>query len=153
MKIQIATMYPEVKLPSYAHPTDSGMDLHFYDPYMKEQAIFSNQTEILKTGIMISIPEMPAEQDFQWEIQIRPKSGLASKKKLIVLNTPGTVDQPYRGEIMVIMHNHDQHFHIIKQGQKIAQLVLAKSYRIQWELVDKLDETQRGAGGFGSTGA
>ncbi|MBG7611969.1 dUTP diphosphatase [Polaribacter sp. BAL334] len=100
---------------------------------------------IVKTGLYIALPQ-------GFEAQVRPRSGLAAKKGITVLNSPGTVDADYRGEIGVILVNLSNEDFLINDGERIAQLVIAKHERIQWNEVEILSETQRGSGGFGSTG-
>ena len=100
---------------------------------------------IVKTGLFIALP-------VGYEAQVRPRSGLAAKKGITVLNAPGTVDADYRGEIGVILVNLSNETFVIEDGERIAQLVIAKHERAQWEEVSELSETSRGAGGFGSTG-
>lgn len=103
------------------------------------------QRAIVKTGLFIALP-------IGFEAQVRPRSGLAAKKGITVLNSPGTVDADYRGEIGVILVNLSNEEFIINDGERIAQLVIAKHERVHWQEVDVLNETERGAGGFGSTG-
>ena len=103
------------------------------------------KTAIIPTGIAIAIPK-------NYEIQIRPRSGLAAKKNISVLNTPGTIDSDYRGEIKVILFNHGKEEFIIKNNDRIAQMVLAPVHKIDFEEVENLPDTVRGEGGFGSTG-
>ena len=111
------------------------------------EPIFQNPLErtIVKTGLFIALP-------VGYEAQVRPRSGLAAKKGITVLNAPGTVDADYRGEIGVILVNLSNETFVIEDGERIAQLVIAKHERAQWEEVSELSETSRGAGGFGSTG-
>src|SRR5690554_2829269 len=103
------------------------------------------QRTIVKTGLFIELP-------IGYEAQVRPRSGLAAKKGITVLNSPGTIDADYRGEIGVILINLSNEDFIVEHGERIAQLVIAKHERAVWEEVDALGETSRGAGGFGSTG-
>ena len=103
------------------------------------------QRAIVKTGLFIELP-------MGYEAQVRPRSGLAAKKGITVLNAPGTIDADYRGEIGVILVNLSNEDFTIENGERIAQLVIAKHERAVWEEVDELEETLRGAGGFGSTG-
>ena len=100
---------------------------------------------IIKTGLYLELP-------VGYEAQVRPRSGLAAKYGITVLNTPGTIDADYRGEIGVILINLSQEPFTIENGERIAQLVIARHERAEWELVETLSETDRGAGGFGSTG-
>jgi len=100
---------------------------------------------LVPTGLFISLPE-------GYEMQIRPRSGLAAKNGITVLNAPGTIDADYRGEIKVILVNLSENDFVINDGERIAQMVVARHERAQWNVVEELDETQRGAGGFGHTG-
>jgi dUTP pyrophosphatase len=130
-------------LPHYETSGSAGMDLRANI----DQSITLKPLErtIIKTGLFIALPE-------GFEAQVRPRSGLAAKKGITVLNSPGTVDADYRGEIGVILVNLSNDDFIIEDGERIAQLVIAKHEQVSWEQVEVLDETQRGAGGFGSTG-
>jgi len=101
--------------------------------------------KLIKTGLFIAVPE-------GYEAQVRPRSGLAFKHGITVLNSPGTIDADYRGEVGVILINHGKEAFEINDGERIAQMVIAKHETIEWNLTDSLDSTTRGAGGFGSTG-
>lgn len=142
MKIQIVNKSPH-PLPSYETIASAGMDLraHIDTPVILKPL----ERKIIKTGLFIALP-------VGFEAQVRPRSGLAAKKGISVLNAPGTVDADYRGEIGVILINLSQDDFEVKNGDRIAQMVIAKHERAEWDNVDKLDETKRGAGGFGSTG-
>ncbi|HRB71743.1 dUTP diphosphatase [Flavobacterium supellecticarium] len=130
-------------LPEYETIASAGMDLraNITDP------ITLNPLEraLVKTGLFIELP-------IGYEAQVRPRSGLAFKKGITVLNSPGTVDADYRGEIGVILVNLSNEPFVIENGERVAQLVIAKHERAEWELVETLSETVRGEGGFGSTG-
>lgn len=130
-------------LPDYATSGSSGVDIRAY----LEHPITIKPSEriLVPTGLFVEIPE-------GYEIQIRPRSGLAIKQGITCLNTPGTIDADYRGEIKVILINLSAEEHTIQSGDRIAQMVLQKVERIEWVAADTLDETERGAGGFGSTG-
>jgi len=129
--------------PNYTTLGSSGMDI---------RANIMN-TIILKAGERVSVPTgLFLEIPFGFEIQIRPRSGLAIKNGITVLNTPGTIDADYRGEIGIILINHSDMTFLIKDGVRIAQLVLTRVEKIEWDCVDSLTVTERGAGGFGSTG-
>ncbi len=130
-------------LPHYETLASAGMDLRANIT----EAITLQPLErtIVKTGLFIELP-------IGYEAQVRPRSGLAAKKGITVLNTPGTVDADYRGEIGVILVNLSNEAFVIENGERIAQLVIAKHERAQWNEVDQLSDTSRGAGGFGSTG-
>ncbi|WP_375319389.1 dUTP diphosphatase [Candidatus Tisiphia endosymbiont of Oplodontha viridula] len=130
-------------LPSYATQHSSGMDLiaaNIAPITMKPQ-----EANLVPTGICIALPS-------HLEAQIRPRSGLALKHYITVLNSPGTIDADYRGEIKVILINYAKKDFVIERGMKIAQMVIARYEQILWDEVDVLDETPRGFGGFGSTG-
>jgi dUTP pyrophosphatase len=130
-------------LPSYATAGSSGMDLR---AFIEKPIVLQPMERILvPTGLFIAIPE-------NWEVQIRPRSGLAIKQGLTCLNTPGTIDADYRGELKVILINLSQEPQTILDGDRIAQMVFQKVEKANWNLVDNLDETERGAGGFGHTG-
>ncbi|WP_291275607.1 dUTP diphosphatase [Flavobacterium sp.] len=130
-------------LPSYETMASAGMDLraNLTDPIVLKPL----ERVLVKTGLFIELP-------LGFEAQVRPRSGLALKKGITVLNSPGTVDSDYRGEIGVILVNLSNDDFVIENGERIAQLVVAKHERAEWIEVDQLNETSRGAGGFGSTG-
>ena len=130
-------------LPSYETIASAGMDLRAN----LEQSIELKPLEraIVKTGLFIELP-------IGYEAQVRPRSGLAAKNGITVLNSPGTIDADYRGEIGVILVNLSADDFIIKNGERIAQLIIAKHERADWTSVQELSETSRGEGGFGSTG-
>ena len=130
-------------LPAYATPLSAGMDLRAC--LESPVTLAPLQRALVPTGLYLALPE-------GFEAQVRPRSGLAVKHGLTVLNTPGTIDADYRGEVKVILVNlSDTPFEILP-GERIAQLVVARHERVEREPVDVLDETERGAGGFGSTG-
>ena len=142
MKIKIRNVSGH-DLPAYETNASAGMDLraHLSDPITLEPL----ERAIVKTGLFIELP-------IGFEAQVRPRSGLAAKKGITVLNAPGTIDADYRGEIGVILVNLSKEPFTIANGERIAQLVIAKHERAVWESADELSETSRGAGGFGSTG-
>jgi len=142
MKIQIINTSKHA-LPEYETIASAGMDLRANIA----TAIILKPLEraIVKTGLFIALP-------VGTEAQVRPRSGLAAKKGITVLNAPGTIDADYRGDIGVILVNLSNDDFVIKDGERIAQLVIAKHERADWEEVEILNETSRGAGGFGSTG-
>ena len=130
-------------LPNYETVASAGMDLR---AYLSEPIILKSlERTIVKTGLFIELP-------IGYEAQVRPRSGLAAKKGITVLNSPGTVDADYRGEIGVILVNLSLEDFIIENGERIAQLIIAKHERAEWIEVDVLSETSRGQAGFGSTG-
>jgi len=130
-------------LPSYSTLLSAGMDLRAFlnEPF----TLAPGARTLIPTGLYISLPK-------GYEAQVRPRSGLALKKGVTVLNTPGTIDADYRGEIGVIIANLSQEDFVINDGERIAQMVVARHETVEWELCDTLDETERGAGGFGHTG-
>ena len=130
-------------LPEYATSLSAGLDLraNLEEPIVLEPL----HRALVPTGLFISLPA-------GFEAQVRPRSGLAAKKGITVLNTPGTIDADYRGEIKVILVNLSQEAFIIEDGERIAQMVVARHEQVQWDQVDVLDDTVRGEGGFGSTG-
>jgi dUTP pyrophosphatase len=129
--------------PEYATSQSAGLDLR---ANLTESIILKPLARTLvKTGLFIELPE-------GHEAQVRPRSGLAYKKGITVLNSPGTIDADYRGEIGVILVNLSEEEFVIENGERVAQLVIAKHEQAQWVEVENLDETDRGAGGFGSTG-
>lgn len=131
-------------LPNYETIASAGMDLraNLSEPITLKPL----ERAIVKTGLFIELP-------IGYEAQVRPRSGLAAKKGITVLNSPGTVDADYRGEIGVILVNLSADEFVVENGERIAQLVIAKHERAQWQEVSELSETSRGAGGFGSTGS
>ena len=143
VKILIKKLNSKVKLPSYKTDGSSGMDLMaFID---KPITILPQKSELIPTGLSIAIPQ-------NTEIQIRPRSGLASKNNISVLNTPGTIDSDYRGELKIILFNHGENEFIVNNQDRVAQMVLAPIIKATFEEVEELPETIRGEGGFGSTG-
>ena len=142
MKIKIINKSKH-ELPSYATNASAGMDLRAN----LDEAIVLKSLEraLVSTGIFIEIP-------VGYEAQIRPRSGLAFKNGLTVLNSPGTIDADYRGEVKVILVNLSNDEFIINDGERIAQMVIAKHEQAEWIVVEQLIETERGAGGFGHTG-
>lgn len=131
------------ELPNYETGASAGMDLraNLTEPIELKPL----ERAIVKTGLFIELP-------VGYEAQVRPRSGLAAKKGITVLNSPGTVDADYRGEIGVILVNLSNENFVVENGERIAQLVIAKHERAEWASVEELSETARGAGGFGSTG-
>lgn len=127
--------------PGYATDASAGMDLRANE----EVTLPPNTRTIVMTGLFIELP-------IGFEAQVRPRSGLAIKHGITVLNAPGTIDADYRGEIGVILYNSSPNDFVVNPGDRIAQMVIARHERVQWEEVDELDETTRGAGGFGHTG-
>lgn len=141
MQLKIKKIYKDAIIPSYAHKGDAGLDLHS----VEEKLIESGSTALIKTGIKIELPEGT-------EAQVRPRSGLALKNTITVLNSPGTIDEGYRGEVGVILINHGKESFKVEKGMKIAQMVIQKVERVQIEEFNELSDTSRDEGGFGSTG-
>jgi dUTP pyrophosphatase len=142
-KIQIKRLNSEVKIPSYKTQGSSGMDLM---AFLKDTVtIKPKSSELISTGVAVAIPE-------DTEIQIRPRSGLAAKSNISVLNTPGTIDSDYRGELKIILYNHGTDDFVVNNGDRIAQMVLMPVLKASFEEVENLPNTIRGTGGFGSTG-
>ena len=131
----------ENMLPAYETPQSAGMDVRCTEHIVMNPG----ERVLVKTGLYVEIPA-------GFEIQVRPRSGLALKQGVTVLNTPGTIDADYRGEIGVILINHSSTVVEFAKGERIAQLVLSRVERIEWQLTESLSGTKRGLGGFGSTG-
>ena len=143
MKILVKRFDKNVKLPTYKTSGSSGMDLM---AYIKNKIIINpGKTAIIPTGIAVAIPK-------NYEIQIRPRSGLAAKKGISVLNTPGTVDSDYRGEIKIILINLSKKSFVIKSGDRVAQMILCPVIKAKLKEIQNLPKTMRGGKGFGSTG-
>ena len=142
-KIQIKKLSNEVLTPKYETPGSSGMDIAAYID--QDIVINSGDRALVPTGFLLSIPK-------GYEIQIRPRSGLAAKKGITVLNTPGTIDADYRGEIKIILINLSSEKFLVENGLRIAQMVVSPVEQAKLEEVKKLSKTDRGVGGFGSTG-
>ena len=143
VKVLVKKLNSRVKLPSYKTEGSSGMDLIAF--VEKPIEINPNSSALIPTGLSIAIPE-------DCEVQIRPRSGLAAKSNISVLNTPGTIDSDYRGELKVILFNHGNKQFVVKNNERIAQMVLTPILKVDFEEVDSLPDTIRGSGGFGSTG-
>ena len=143
VKILIKKTNKEVITPKYKTDGSSGVDLSAF--LEKKVVIKPNSSELIPTGLQVAIPE-------EFEIQIRPRSGLAAKESIGVLNSPGTIDSDYRGELKIILFNHSNKDFIINNGDRIAQMVLVPILKMEFEEVDSLPDTVRGQGGFGSTG-
>ena len=142
MKIKIINTSRH-QLPQYATPQSAGVDLraNLNEPIVLKPL----QRCLVPTGLFLALPQ-------GYEAQVRPRSGLAIKKGITVLNSPGTIDADYRGEINVILVNLSAEEFVIEDGERIAQMVIARHEQAEWEEVEVLDETERGAGGFGHTG-
>lgn len=139
--LKVKLLIDKSQLPEYAHPGDAGLDI-----FSIEKVIINpGESKLVRTGISIELPQ-------NTEAQIRPRSGLALKHQITVLNTPGTIDEGYRGEVSVILINHGKEVFEVAEGMKIAQMVISPVMRVKVEKVKNLNETERGDGGFGSTG-
>ena len=141
MTLRFKKIHPDATLPSYAHASDAGMDVRS----VEDVTVPAKGRVLVHTGLVMLLPPM-------YEAQVRPRSGLALKHGITVLNTPGTIDSGYRGEVGVILINHGESPFEIRKGDKIAQMVIATVTRAEVVEADSLGATERGEGGFGSTG-
>jgi len=143
VKVLIKKLDPAVKMPIYKTEGSSGMDLMaFIEQPIK---LAPKNSCLVPTGLLVAFPK-------EYEIQIRPRSGLAAKNNISVLNTPGTIDSDYRGEIKIILFNHGSNEFIINNDDRVAQMILTPVNKMELEEVENLPQTLRGKGGFGSTG-
>lgn len=141
MKVEIVKLDKELPTPKYAKYGDAGMDV-----YSREEGILNpGEQRIFGSGLKVAVP-------YGFEMQVRPRSGLAAKHGISLLNTPGTVDHGYRGELGIILVNHGKEPFEIKRGERIAQIIFNKIEIVSLEEVEELSDTERGEGGFGSTG-
>ena len=143
VKVLIKKLNPSVQLPSYKTDGASGMDLMAFTE--KSIHLEPGKSCLIPTGLSVAFPK-------EYEIQIRPRSGLAAKNNISVLNTPGTIDSDYRGEIKIILFNHGNENFVINSNDRVAQMVLTPIIKMELEETNDLPETVRGEGGFGSTG-
>ena len=143
IKVLIKKLDSKAKLPCYKTDGSSGMDLMAFTNNVIK--IAPNSSALIPTGLSVAIPK-------DCEIQIRPRSGLAINSNISVLNTPGTIDSDYRGELKVILFNHGKKEFVVNHNDRIAQMVLMPILKVEFEEVEDLPETMRGSGGFGSTG-
>ena len=141
MTVKFRRIDPSAELPTYAHPGDAGMDIRS----IEELTIAPGARALVHTGLVMMLPP-------GYEAQVRPRSGLALKNGVTVLNTPGTIDEGYRGEIGVILANFGSEPFKVEKGAKIAQMVIAPCTRAEIAETDEVDDTVRGTGGFGSSG-
>lgn len=141
MQLKVKKIEPNAILPVYAHPGDAGLDLYS----IEEKVIPSGESALIRTGLIIELPQ-------NTEAQVRPRSGMALKHLVTVLNSPGTIDHGYRGEVKVILINHAKTPFTIEEGMKIAQMVVQPVLTVDVQEVEELSGTSRGEGGFGSTG-
>ena len=141
MTVKFRRIDPAATLPSYAHPGDAGMDIRS----IEDLVIDPGARKLVRTGLVMMLPP-------GYEAQVRPRSGLALKNGVTVLNTPGTIDEGYRGEVGVVLANFGSEPFRIEKGSKIAQIVVAPCTRAEIEETVEIDSTERGEGGFGSTG-
>ena len=141
MRLRVKRLSPSATLPARAHPADAGLDLHS----AVDLDIPPGETRLVGTGLAFELP--PGT-----EAQVRPRSGLALTHSVTVLNTPGTIDEGYRGEVGVILINHGRRVFEVRRGMKVAQLVVQPTLAVEIVAVDALSNTSRGTGGFGSTG-
>ncbi|MEG1003399.1 dUTP diphosphatase [Clostridium sp.] len=140
-KLNVEKINDNAKLPNYAHEGDAGLDLYS----VEEVTINPGETALIHTGIKIELPK-------NTEAQVRPRSGLALKHGITVLNTPGTIDEGYRGELLIILINHGKNPFVVEDGMKIAQMVVKPVFRVDVFEVSSLSDSERGEGGFGSSG-
>lgn len=133
------------ELPEYATKRSAGADVRAHLAGPGKVSLHAGQRAVIPTGLFVEIPD-------GYEIQVRPRSGLAAKHGITVLNSPGTIDGDYRGEIGVILINNGEHTFDISDGDRIGQLVLTKVEQIEWQQVESVEDTERGTGGFGSSG-
>jgi dUTP pyrophosphatase len=162
LPVKLAKAYPDAIVPQYQTPLSAGVDLHAYLPLTREErrinpghveiieahhpiVIYPGQRKLIETGLKMAIPQ-------GYELQIRPRSGNAYKNGITVLNSPGTIDSDYRGQIGVLIINHGEREFVVKHGDRIAQGVFVAIPQAAFEIVDKLDETERGEGAYGHTG-
>ena len=145
LRVKPLDHFKGLELPRYETPGSAGMDLRAALPEDAPVTLAPGQWQLIPTGLAIALPE-------GYEAQIRPRSGLAAKHAISCVNTPGTVDSDYRGEIRVNLINHGREPFTIQSGERIAQMIIAPVIQAVWDEVDSLDETERGSGGFGSTG-
>tara|TARA_B100001057_G_scaffold493819_1_gene589122 strand:- start:417 stop:854 length:438 start_codon:yes stop_codon:yes gene_type:complete len=143
VKVLIKKLYPSVQLPLYKTIGASGMDLMAF--VEKPINLKPGTSSLISTGLSVAFPE-------NYEIQIRPRSGLAAKNNISVLNTPGTIDSDYRGELKIILYNHGSENFTVKNNDRIAQMVLTPVIKMELEEVNELPKSIRAEGGFGSTG-
>jgi dUTP pyrophosphatase len=143
VKVLVKKLNPYVQLPTYRTSGASGMDLMAY--IEKPINLEPGKSCLVPTGLSVAFPQ-------KYEIQIRPRSGLAAKNNISVLNTPGTIDSDYRGELKIILFNHSNENFIINNNDRIAQMVLTPIIKMELEETNELPESMRGEGGFGSTG-
>ena len=141
MTLKVKIIDKRAILPRYAHPGDAGLDLFA----LESTEVPPGESALIRTGLVIELPE-------HTEAQIRPRSGLALNHQLTLLNTPGTIDWGYRGEVKVIMINHGKKSFRVEEGMKIAQMVIKPVLTVEVVQVEELSDTKRGEGGFGSTG-
>jgi len=135
----------DLPLPAYGTPGAAGLDLRAAVPEDEPVTLRPGERKLIPTGLSIAVPE-------GYEAQVRPRSGLAVKHGITCLNTPGTIDSDYRGEVHALLINHGSEPFEVRRGERIAQMVIARYERAVWREVETLAETERGAGGFGSTG-
>jgi dUTP pyrophosphatase len=141
LDVKVKILSADAIIPKYQTSEAAGFDLHSVD----EKTIKAGERDVVKTGLAVALPK-------GYELQVRPRSGLALKNGITVLNTPGTVDSDYRGELMVILLNTSKEDFVIKKGDRIAQAVIKEILQADFTVVDELDSTKRGSKGFGSTG-
>jgi dUTP pyrophosphatase len=145
VSVQRLPHFEGLELPAYETAQAAGLDLRAAVPAADPVTLYPGERALIPTGLAIALPP-------GYEAQVRPRSGLAIKHGITCLNSPGTVDADYRGELKVILINHGREAFTIARGERIAQMVVAPVTRLEWDPVEVLPDTERGAGGFGSTG-
>ena len=145
IKISIKRLpgHEDIPFPRYMTEKSAGMDI--FAAVAQEEVIGPGERRMIPTGVMIAVPE-------GYEAQIRPRSGLAVKNGITLINSPGTIDADYRGEVNLLLVNHGSRPYIVKRGERIAQMVVQRVCRVLWDPCNTLDPTSRGSGGFGHTG-
>ncbi len=141
VEIKVLKIKENAKVPQIAHEGDAGFDVHSTERYVLKPG----ERAAISSGIKLEIP-------FGYECQVRPRSGLALKHGISVINTPGTIDATYRGEVNIILINHGNEDYIVNEGDKVAQLIFKKLEEVNLKEVKEINQTKRGEGGFGSTG-
>jgi len=139
--IGVELTHPDAKTPKYSHTGDAGADVYS----VERRVIWAGTTAVIDLGIKLEIPD-------GWEVQVRSRSGLAAKHGIFVLNAPGTIDSGYRGPCKVMLHNSSRETYTVEVGERIAQFVIKRAPQADFHQINKVGETERGSGGFGSTG-
>jgi dUTP pyrophosphatase len=141
LEVRVNKLHEKAVIPTFAHSGDAGFDIYTIEEY----TLLPGDRALIRTGLAVELPR-------GYELQVRPRSGLALKKGVTVLNSPGTIDSGYRGEIGIIIINHGEEIYTVSKGQRIAQGVIARYEVPDFILVDSLSESERGSGSYGSSG-